>query len=492
MTASGDRSGATGSVAAGGDGEVVDGDTATDGDDDATAAAAIDDDPTERRALAASDTDRWVGVIGVALALVGVGVVLRHPGTVLVGATGVGFGLYARLGDAGEARLAVTRRLSDRTPDPGEAVTVTLRARNVGDASRFDLRIVDGVPPGLEVVDGPARVATALRPGASVTVSYTVRASRGDHEWGTIRAVTRDPAGARERVTELETPTRLTCTPELAAGGDLPLRGLTTVSHGRVSTDVGGSGVEFFATREYRRGDPLKRVDWNRRARTGELATLELREERAATVVLLIDVREAAYVASQPDADTAVEASVEAAGQAFTALLANGDRVGIATVGPRDCWLPPGAGTDHAVRGRDTLATDPALAPTASDDTFYGSLWFRRFRRRLPGDAQVLLFSPLVDRYPTSLARRIDAYGHLVTVLSPDVTPTASSPGGGDDGTAGRTPDDADAATQGGRVVALERRERIRDLRAAGLRVIEWGDRSFAVAVANASGRWSR
>ncbi|MFC5278020.1 DUF58 domain-containing protein [Halorubrum rubrum] len=458
------------------DDEGTTGDGSTAADDRSSREADRDDArPTERRALRAFDTGRWVGVTGVALVLVGLGVALRQPGMVVVGAAAVGYGLYARLGEAGEAELALDREVSDRTPDPGDEVTVTVRARNVGDAPCLDLRLVDGVPPGLEVIDGPARVATALRPGASVTFSYVVRASRGDHEWGTTRAVVRNAAGSRERLTELEAPTRLTCTPELAAGADLPLRGLTTVSHGRVPTDVGGSGVEFHATREYRRGDPLKRIDWNRRARTGELATLELREERAATVVLLVDAREPAYVAARPDADTAVEASVEAAGAVFTALLAGGDRVGIATMGPRDCWLPPGAGTDHEVRGRETLATDPALAPTPAEDRFYRTLWRRRFRRRLPGDAQVLFFTPLADDVPVDTARRLDAYGHLVTVLSPD--PTASPSG---------------SPTPGRTLAAIERRERLRTLRSAGIRVVEWGDRSFPAAVASASGRWSR
>lgn len=443
------------------------------------------------------ETGRWDGVVGVALALIGVGVVARQPPLVLVGAVGVGYALHARLGEAPEATLEVTREVSDASPDPGDEVTVTVRAHNTGDAVLPDLRLVDGVPPGLEAVDGPARVATALAPGATATFEYAVRASRGEHRWKPLRAVARDAAGSRERTTDIESasPTRIVCTPELAAGGDLPLRGLTTTYHGRVPTAVGGSGVEFHATREYRRGDPATRIDWNRRARTGELSTLELREERAATVVLLVDARESAYVAPEPDAETAVEAGVGAAGQAFTALLGGGDRVGIATLGPLDCWLPPGAGSVHAARGRETLATDPALAPTPSDERFYRSLWFRRFRRRLPADAQVLFFTPLVDDAAASLARRIDAHGHLVTVLSPDATATA---------------------TTGNRLVRFERRARLRELRSAGIRAIEWagkrdgqgsaerdgqesgeregqvGAESFAVAVARATGRWSR
>jgi len=430
-------------------------------------------DATERRVRREIETGRWEGIRGVALAVVGVGVVARRPGLVLLGAVGVGYALYAGVGEAPAATLDVRRTVSDGTPEPGDEVTVTVRARNVGDAPLADLRLVDGVPPGLEVVDGPARVATALRPGAAVAFEYAVRASRGEHEWEALTAIARDPSGSRERTTAIDPadPARVTCTPELGAGGDLPLRGLTTRYHGRMPTNVGGSGVEFHATREYRRGDPLKRVDWNRRARTGELATVELREERAATVVLLIDARESAYAAPEPAAETAVEASVGAAGQAFRALLDGGDRVGVAALGPVDCWLAPGAGTAHAARGRETLATDPALAPTPSGERFYRSLWLRRFRRRLPADAQVLFFTPLVDDAAASIARRIDAHGHLVTVLSPDVTA---------------------AGTPGERLVGFERRERVRDLRSAGIRAVEWNGESFPVAVARATSRWSR
>jgi len=196
---------------------------------------------------------------------------------------------------------------------------------------------------------------------------------------------------------------------------------LTTKYHGRVPTDVGGAGVEFHATREYRRGDPVKRIDWNRRARTGELATLELREERAATVVLLIDAREAYGVrrerarrrhrrgrrASRPPDRRSPPRS--------TAGTGSGSRRWVrATAGSR---REPARRT---APGRETLATDPALAPDAGRGVLPVAV-VPAVPPAASGRRAGALFTPLLDD-SASLARRIDAHGHLVTVLSPDVT----------------------------------------------------------------------
>jgi len=84
---------------------------------------------------------------------------------VLTGAVGVGYAVYARIGEAPEATIEVERTVSDDTPAPDDDVVVTVRAHNVGDAALPDLRLVVDGPPGLEVVDGPARIGTALDRG---------------------------------------------------------------------------------------------------------------------------------------------------------------------------------------------------------------------------------------------------------------------------------------------------------------------------------------
>ncbi|QCJ47450.1 DUF58 domain-containing protein [Haloprofundus sp. MHR1] len=423
--------------------------------------------------MSAFETNRWTGVEALALLSGSLAILVspRQPALLLAGVLGIAYAAYAYGGDAPDPSVAVERELDDSTAAPDETVRVTVTVRNVGESTLPDLRVVDGVPPALEVTDGTARLGTALRPGKRARFSYAVRAVRGEHEWEPMRIIARNASGSNERATAASTETVLRCEPRLSATENLPLRGLTTQYAGRISTDVAGAGLEFTSTREYRRGDPLKRVDWNRLARTGELATTEFREERAATVVLLVDAREGSYLAPEPDAPNAVERSAEAAGETFVALLDGGDRVGLATFAAESLWLPPGTGRDHRARGRRLLATHPSLAPTPPEDAaFFPSIRLRRLQRRLPADAQVILFSPLVDDYVVTAARRLDAHGHLVTVVSPD--PTADE-------------------TPGRRLARVERRNRMSRLRRTGIRVIDWRDESLATELARARERWS-
>jgi uncharacterized protein (DUF58 family) len=235
----------------------------------------------------------------------------------------------------------------------------------------------------------------------------------------------------------------------------------------------GGEGVEFHSTREYRPGDSTTRIDWKRLARSAddELTTVRYREERAATVVLVIDAGAGAYLARDPDGPGVVEHSVEAAGRLFGSLLDTGDRVGFAALGSRPTWIDPDAGIDHRSRIERVLATDDAFPPTPPEDDSPQLDWAREFHRRFPPESQVVLLSPLTDRHRQFVVRRLRGFGHPVTVVSPDPTR---------DGTVGQ------------RLVRVERRLLIEALRETEVRVVDWDpDEELGIAIGRAGERWS-
>ncbi|HMB50853.1 MAG TPA: DUF58 domain-containing protein [Natronoarchaeum rubrum] len=418
-------------------------------------------------------TGRWNGIDAAALLAIGVGALAQSPAAFLVGAVGVAYAAYAHMARPPEVELRIERAFGDDRPDPGEAVDVTVRITNEG-AAIPDLRIVDGVPPQLHVVEGAPRLATELGAGETVELNYSISAERGRHGFEPVRAIARGYSGAVERDARVRSTTddEVYCTPGgLPPSTDLSLQSLTTPYAGRVETDIGGDGAEFYATREYQRGDPLSRVDWNRKARTGELSTVEFREERAASVVLLIDVRAEAWLRPDDASSSAVERSVEGAMQVFSSLIDGGDRVGVAVVGATDPWIPPGSGEDHRARARNLFVEHPLLTADSADDLVQRPISVTALRRQLPSHSQVILFSPLCDDDVIEQAKLLDAGGHLVTAISPDPTATATS---------GQT------------VAHVERALRLSELRRAGPRVADWQwDESLAAAISRAGERWS-
>lgn len=430
-----------------------------------------------------TERSRYAPALLLAVALAAVGVVTGDPVSLfaaVIPLAVVGFGVLVVAPPA--AAVTVDRTLSTHTPAPGETVTVTLELENETDRHLPDVRVVDGVPDPLAVVEGSPRAHATLSPGESTTVSYDVRAARGE--------VTFEPATVEVR-SLAETARRR----RSVAGTDrLRVRTATeplTVTEadgvaGRVETDDAGEGVAFHSSREYRPGDPIGRVDWNRYASTGELSTVEFHEEEAATVVVVVDDRASVRAVAAPGERDAGERARAAAEALATELLSVGDRVGLAVkdsgggfVRPRDDgreletsptryratsegYLPPrgaGAAQETAIRRYLAARDEPPTDLPVSQAGF----WFAdELADRFPAAAEVVLVSPLTDDEPVAAAEAWLARGHAVTVVSPDPTP----------------------ASVGGEVERTRRRERRSRLRRAGARVVDWdGTERLAAAV---------
>ena len=431
-------------------------------------------------------TGYWTGISLVALIAIGVGAIAQSPALVLAGTVGIGYAGFSRAMDARTPTISLDRTLSDDEPEPGDEVDVVLTITNESTSMIPDLRLIDGVPAGLAVTDGAVRIGTTLRPTESVTLEYTLTARRGRHEFDPAFVVTRDLSNSVEREFLVGCETTIVCEPVMRpVDAPVPLRAAAATFAGRLTMAEGGAGTEFHSVREYRHSDPLNRIDWNRHARTGELTTLQFHEERAARILILIDGRKAAYVAPDPDEPHAVDRSVDAAGRIASTLLARGDTVGLAALGPVDradgsdpqttesCWLAPASGHHHEVRIRELLATHPQFSTLPPETKTPWLAQLRSVHHRLSSETQVVLFSPLCDRVSGEIARRLDARGHAVTVVSPD--PTAER-------------------TTGQQLAGVGRRIASFDLQRAGIPVVNWShgetiDETFARARA---GRVSR
>jgi len=412
-------------------------------------------------------TRRWRGMTALALFAGGIGVVIDRPLVLLAASVWVGYSAYPRLTGPPEVNLEIERELSDSSPGHEETVEVKTVIKNKG-GTLSDVRFVDGVPPTLSVAEGTPRRAFTLRPGGSTSLTYTLTAKRGRHAFVPATVVARNLSGSYENEERVYEETVIECAADV---DDVELRKQAGQYAGRVLTDEGGAGVEFHGTREYQSGDSISRIDWKRRARTGELITLEFREEKHASVVLLIDARREAYVAEAEDEPSAVTYSVFAANQLFDSLLASRDNVGLAVIGREDVWLGPGAGEEHKTRARKILTKHPALVPSPPLEEFDREQ-LKRLRKRLPSESQVLILSPVADDEIVETARRIDAHGNSVSIVSPDVTT---------DGSPGR------------RLAKLEREARLSKLRQSEIPVVDWDvDVPLAKVLAHTREQWSK
>ncbi|AQL42425.1 hypothetical protein BV210_06725 [Halorientalis sp. IM1011] len=438
---------------------------------------------------------RWHGALVGALFASALGLYVGDHVFFLVATIPLAYVVYGHVTGLGPPSLSVERTFEDDRVDPGERVTVTLTVENTGDRPIPDLRLVDGVPEAVTVADGSPAGAVALRPEESATVTYEVFPPRGAHEFGTVAVRGRSLAGTVTGTTTIDPAgdDTLRCTTLL---DEFPLQDLTTPFAGQAPTDTGGDGIEFHSVREYRRGDPLSHVDWRRLARTGDLATVTYRQERAAAVVFVIDDRPAARFQPPSGGPSSLDYVVYAASRGLVTLTDAGHRVGVTTLstGTDRDWVSPGRGstTESAasdlfdrVQGDDAdpaatapAATDPAITPVATDGAGSdgsdegigaavgtadgsdpdGTALGLRLAGWLPAHAQVVFCTPLVDDVPVDVVETLLSNRHTVTVLSPNVT-------GAGDGT---------HPTPGQAVADVQRRLRLTDLERLGVSATDW------------------
>jgi uncharacterized repeat protein (TIGR01451 family) len=433
----------------------------------------------------AEQVPRWrVPLVG-ALALVVVGLLTAEPFLLVATAVPLVYVAYGALSRVpADASVAIERTVETTAPTPGEVVWVELAVTNDGPAALTDLRVVDGVPAELRVVEGSPRGCLSLSPGESATIRYALLAKRADYAFEAPSVRIRPLAATQvlRGTVAVQGATSLTVA---NAVSEVPLADATLPRAGTLPTDSGGSGLEFHATRDYQPGDPVSRIDWRRFAKTNTLTTVEYREEQAVRTILVVDARPVTRTTALAGYPTGAELSAYAAERLFDALRRANVVASVVAVGLSAADVPGGLDPDGFVwvdpGGRDTAeraaqvfdgvqaatrtngsagdaaasSSDGSDEPASQPATDGGpeTAAITRLLARLPPTAQVVCCSPLLDEWPATLVARLRARGYPTTVVSPDVTQ-----GGGLAQT----------------VTGIERQTRLRQVELAGATRIDW------------------
>lgn len=408
--------------------------------------------------------------LGFVLGLMGAGLVLRIPGLLLL-AVPLLVHLLAGLAWAGEGRpppLRVSRSLSSHRLLAEEELEVEVRVENLG--RRLDLVVIeDPLPFGWELVDGQVRKAGRLEQGEMISLTYRARPPRGIYRLPPIQFKSQDPLGFTTWEGEFPCPGELVVLPRWEQLRGLAIRPpRTLVAAGTARARRGGTGKEFFGVREYLPGDEVRRINWKALARWDRLAVNLYQEERAAEVMVVLDVRTPAY-----GDERLLEHAVRAAASLVHFLLREGHRVGLLLYGRYLAWQLPGMGK----RQREKLLRLLAQARLGVTHAF--SQLHHLPTRFFPPGSQIALVSPLLPGDEEWIGQA-HARGYAVLVVIPDPVSFQR-----------RLLPPSPELELASRILSLERRAALRRLVGAGVQVVEWDvSGPLAPQLAAALKRW--
>lgn len=352
-------------------------------------------------------------------------------------------------------RLAIRRQLGTDRASPGAPVTVMVEITNQGQRLE-EVVISDRLPAGLRLVDGRAGLVTSLAPGAAVNLAYTVSGERGIYHFDQIRLTARDFLGLFRSETVASAPGQVFILPEVINLRRVDIRPRATrIYAGQIPARQGGPGVEFFGVREYQPGDPIRWINQRASARhEQQLYVNEFEQERVADVGLILDARRQSD--ARASGGSLFEYGVRATTALAVALLKSGNRVGLFIYGRWLDWTFPGYGKMQQERILRALArAEPDASPVFETLDHLPT-------RLFPARSQLILVSPLLPQDPELLIS-LRARGYRLLVISPDPVAFEEKEAG-----------DGRAARLAVRLARLERAILLRQLRQAGIRVVNW------------------
>jgi len=229
---------------------------------------------------------------------------------------------------------------------------------------------------------------------------------RGWLHFDAVRLLQAEPLGLCHAVLTLPLSDRLLSRPAVVAmpAFSLPVPSARSRASGQAQRR--GDGLEFFALRDYRPGDPLKHIDWRTSARRGQPIVRQFAADTRQTPRILVDCAAARRGQTDYEAMVSVAAS----------LLVAVQRSGPASLHLLGAELPPLATLGDAL---DALAL---LEPTSNDTV---PAWREAFAA--PTDLPVLLVCARWDAARAELIAAASTAHTLLVLCTDPQAPAAAS-----------------------------------------------------------------
>ena len=308
----------------------------------------------------------------------------------------------------------------------------------------------------MELVEGLPHKALTLTAGETVEINYVFRAERGVYHWKTINACASDPFGLFDLQSELPAPGKVVVLPAPMRIYPKKLKPRFTLhTAGPIAARLAGSGTDFWSIREYRSGDPLRRINWRKTARhRRKNFTNEYEREEIADFGLILDTRQ---LSNEEEMEAALfEYSVSAIASLSENFLREGNRVSLLILGKSIASVFPGYGKKQSHMILRSLAQ-----VKLGDNMPLRSLEY--FPVRLfPARSLIVIFST-VDSDDLATYARLRASGYDVLLISPDPVDYAAQ---------SLPPTNMNILAS--RAARVERIIRLKRLMKLGIMVIDW------------------
>ena len=217
-------------------------------------------------------------------------------------------------------RLEATRELRPPRVHAGSESRVELTVRNPGSGRSPVLAARDPFDGGRRW----ARFLLApLDPGESARAAYRLPTEqRGVFDLGPLELELGDPFGLATTSMEAAPATKLTVYPRIDVVDPLPLtRGNDPYAGSDHPTALAAVGEDFYALREYDRGDDLRRVHWKATARVDELMVRQDEMPWQGRATVLLDLRRAVHTPESVELAVSAAASIVSAGWRHRSLV---------------------------------------------------------------------------------------------------------------------------------------------------------------------------